>query len=45
MRRYLIYSFIVLALSSVVGLYFFNRYWIHRYDELIARQASVYHLD
>ncbi|MGC2235904.1 MAG: transglycosylase SLT domain-containing protein [Pyrinomonadaceae bacterium] len=45
MRRYLIYSFIILALSSVVGLYFFNRYWIHRYDELIARQASVYHLD
>lgn len=45
MRRYLIYSFILLVLSSVIGLYFFNRYWIHRYDELIARQAGVYHLD
>lgn len=45
MRRYLIYSFIFLVLSSLVGLYFFNRYWIHRYDGLIARQASVYRLD
>jgi len=27
------------------GLYLFNRFWIHRYDELIARQAAVYRLD
>lgn len=33
------------VLALLVGLYFFNRYWIHRYDELIARQASVYRLD
>ncbi len=45
MRRYLIFSLIIIVLSSSIGLYFFNRYWIHRYDELIARQASVYHLD
>ena len=45
MRRYLFASLAVVVLSSLVGLYFFNRYWIHRYDDLIARQASVYQLD
>lgn len=45
MRRYLLPSLIVLVVSSLIGLYFFNRYWIHRYDNLIERQASVYHLD
>jgi soluble lytic murein transglycosylase len=45
MRRYLFAGLIVLILSSLAGLYFFNRYWIHRYDDLIARQASVYQLD
>ncbi len=45
MRRYLLLSLIVLVLCSLVGLYFFNRFWTHRYDDLIARQASVYHLD
>lgn len=45
MRRYLLSILIVFIVSSVVGLYFFNRYWIHRYDDLIARQASVYRLD
>ena len=45
MRRYLFVSLITLILFSLVGLYFFNRFWIHRYDDLIARQASVYHLD
>ena len=28
-----------------LGLYFFNQYWIHRYDELISRQAGVYRLE
>jgi soluble lytic murein transglycosylase len=45
MRRYLLFSLIILVLFSLVGLYFFNRFWTHRYDDLIARQASVYHLD
>ena len=45
MRRYLIYSLIFTVIASAVGLYFFNRYWIHRYDELIARHASVYGLE
>jgi soluble lytic murein transglycosylase len=45
MRRYIIYSLIVVLALSAVGLYFFNQYWIHRYDALIARQAGVYKLD
>jgi soluble lytic murein transglycosylase len=45
MRRYLLSCLIACVLISLVGLYFFNRYWVHRYDDLIARQASVYRLD
>lgn len=45
MRRYLISGFLLFLIASLVGVYFFNRYWVHRYDELIARQASVYRLD
>jgi soluble lytic murein transglycosylase len=45
MRRYLLSSLIVFLLLSAAGAYFFNRYWIHRYDDLIARQASIYRLD
>ena len=43
MKRLLVVSFIVLTI--LLGLYFFNQYWIHRYDGLIARQAGVYRLD
>ena len=45
MRRYLFFSLILLVLCSSVGLYFFNQFWIHRYDDLIARQAAIYRLD
>lgn len=45
MRRYFIISLLILLAVSAIGLYFFNNYWIHRYDDLIARQAGVYHLD
>ena len=45
MRRYLLPSFIVFVLLTLLGLYFFNHYWIHRYDDLIARQSSIYRLD
>lgn len=45
MRRYLLSSLVILIFASFAGLYFFNRFWVHRYDDLIARQASVYHLD
>jgi soluble lytic murein transglycosylase len=36
---------ILLVLTVVIGLYFLNQHWIHRYDGLIARQAAVYRLD
>jgi len=45
MRRYLLPGSIIFILLSLIGLYFFNNYWIHRFDDLIARQASVYRLD
>jgi soluble lytic murein transglycosylase len=43
MKRLIVILLILIALG--VGLYFFNQYWIHRYDALIARQASIYRLD
>lgn len=36
---------LLFAILSVVGLHFFNQYWVHRFDPMIARQASVYRLD
>jgi len=44
MKRLLILILIILPLGGI-GLYFFNQYWIHRYDALIAQQAAIYHLD
>ena len=43
MKRIVVLLLVVIALA--IGLFFFNRYWIHRYDGLIARQANVYRLD
>ncbi|MFN2497493.1 MAG: lytic transglycosylase domain-containing protein [Pyrinomonadaceae bacterium] len=43
MKRSLLVILIVFTVA--VGSYFFNQYWIHRYDALIARQASIYRLD
>ncbi len=43
MKRLLIVSLIVFTV--IIGLYFFNQYWIHRYDGLIARQAGIYRVD
>jgi soluble lytic murein transglycosylase len=34
-----------LIVVAAVGLYFFNQYWIHRFDEVIARQARIYRVD
>ena len=45
MRRYLLSSLIILTGGLIAVTYFFYNYWVHRYDELIARQASVYRLD
>jgi len=44
MKRAVPIILILLSLSAV-SLYYFNHYWIHRYDALIARQAAVYRLD
>lgn len=43
MKRLLIGCLTIVAL--LLGSYFFNQYWIHRYDGMIARQANVYRLD
>ena len=45
MRRYLFIILAFVVISTSVGLYYFNQYWIHRYDALIARQAAIYRLD
>jgi soluble lytic murein transglycosylase len=47
MRRYLPVAIILLVFAALsgVGLYYFNQFWIHRYDEVIGRQAKVYGLD
>jgi soluble lytic murein transglycosylase len=47
MRRYfpLIFAVIVFAAASTATGYYFNKFWIHRYDDLIARQAKIYNLD
>jgi soluble lytic murein transglycosylase len=36
---------IVLVIAATIGAYFCNRYWIHRFDGLIARQANIYRID
>jgi soluble lytic murein transglycosylase len=45
MKRYLLSCLLIIAVISVTGFFFFQDYWIHRYDALIARQAAVYRLD
>ena len=36
---------ILLILIIVVSVYLLNRYWTHRFDALIARQAAIYRVD
>ena len=36
---------ILLALTVLLSIYLVNRYWIHRFDPLIARQAAIYRID
>jgi soluble lytic murein transglycosylase len=36
---------VILLTSATAGLYFFNQYWVRRFDPLIERQARVYGLD
>lgn len=45
MYRYIISCLLILLIIGSVGVYFFNDYWIHRYDDLIARHSRVYRLD
>lgn len=47
MRRILLSISIILAILIGLGVggYYFNEYWISRYDALIERQAGVYNLD
>ena len=44
MKRLAVPLLLLLA-AAAAGLYFFNQYWVHRFDALIARQAGVYRLD
>jgi soluble lytic murein transglycosylase len=43
MRRFIVVILLVLILLLVA--YAFNRYWTHRFDSLIARQAAIYRVD
>ncbi len=43
MRRAIVVIFLVLTL--LLAAYAFNRYWTHRFDSLIARQAAIYRVD
>ena len=43
MKRALVVIFLILTV--LLSVYFFNRYWIHRFDPLIARQAAIYRVD
>ena len=45
MKRRLAVAALLLAVAAAAGLYLFNRYWVHRFDALIERQAAVYRLD
>ena len=43
MRRVLVV--ILLVLTLLLAAFVFNRYWTHRFDSLIARQAAIYRVD
>jgi soluble lytic murein transglycosylase len=45
MKRLVSITLILLLIIGAVGLYFFNQYWVHRFDVLIERQAGIYRLD
>src|ERR1043165_369570 len=43
MKRVLVV--ILLILTLLLAAYTLNSYWTHRFDSLIARQASIYRVD
>src|SRR3954447_16328280 len=45
MSRYVISCLFIFAVICMAAAFFFPSYWVHRYDDLIARQARVYRLD
>lgn len=45
MRRYIISCFFIATVVCLSATLFFPSYWVHRYDELISRQARIYRLD
>jgi soluble lytic murein transglycosylase len=45
MKRYLISICMIIAVILAAGYFFFTDYWEHRFDNLIAKQSSVYRLD
>ena len=45
MKRYILSCLLIISIVAVSGFFFFQDYWIHRYDALISRQAAVYRLD
>jgi Soluble lytic murein transglycosylase and related regulatory proteins (some contain LysM/invasin domains) len=45
MYRYLLSCLLIALVIALPGIYFFQDYWVHRYDALIARQAGIYRLD
>ena len=44
LRRFTLAALVLIAVCAAAA-YAFNRYWIHRFDALIERQAAVYRLD
>ena len=43
MKRLVVIILTLLVLA--LGLYFFDQYWIHRYDSLIGHEAVTHHID
>lgn len=44
MKRFA-FALLALFIACALGAYFFNQYWIRRFDSLIERQAGIYRLD
>jgi len=45
MKRYLLSCLFILAVVALSAWYFFTDYWVHRFDDVIVRQAAVYRID
>lgn len=43
MKRSIVAGLVILTVTLIA--YLTNQYWVHRYDELISRQAGIYRLD